>query len=162
MLLLDEDSVEAEGMPADEKNRRAMCAGSLKLLCALQKASGAPEQERPRQRDYIVIQPVEANPFSIKCNLAWNVVESVARDFGIDPIEMTGKSRRKRLVHARSVVAMLLKQRGWSYPRIARAIGRGDHSTALYAVETFDIYAKHNVEVRESYHRHLGLMAVAA
>lgn len=81
------------------------------------------------------------------------LVADVADDFGVGLGELTGEGRRKNLVDARSVVVRILAERGWSSPRIARLIGRRDHSTILNLRDNFPIYAARNVTVAWSYER---------
>jgi chromosomal replication initiation ATPase DnaA len=66
---------------------------------------------------------------------------------GCSPEELCGESRRHRLVQVRSLVATVLKERGWSYPRISRALGRRDHSTAMHACRQVDVYLKINPDL---------------
>lgn len=45
-----------------------------------------------------------------------------------------GKSATKKVREARYAISHVMKERhGWSYPRIARALGFRNHSSALYA-----------------------------
>lgn len=117
-----------------------------------------------RQRDYIILLPTKPaksttlGDFPVSVGLARRLINSVARDFEVTPEEMVGERRHKHLVLARSVVAVLLKRRGWSYPRIARAIGRNDHTTVINAVRQFDIYQSQDDRVSESYQRHLMML----
>lgn len=114
-----------------------------------------------RTKDYIVIETPLCNPF-LGAFMADNLVKSVARDFKLTAHDIRSDRRFKGLVHARAVIARILKERGWSYPRTARAIGRGDHSTAMNSVDKFTIYARENPLVQQSYDRHARLMREAA
>lgn len=119
-----------------------------------------PEPQPERERDYIIIETTPSNPF-VGPFMASNLVKSVAQDFRFSVDEMCGERRHKPFVHARAVVARILKERGWSYPRIAHAIGRADHTTVINAVEKFDIYVRANPQVQQSYDRLSALMREA-
>lgn len=86
--------------------------------------------------------------------LGTDVVRSVAYDFGFTVGQLKSGDRSKALVDARAVVSRILRDRGLSYPEIARALGRNDHSTPINSVAKFDIYAKRNPTVMASYERH--------
>lgn len=77
----------------------------------------------------------------------------VADMFGLTADELTGPSRKSVNVNARAVVARILRDRGISYPRIGRLIGRTDHSTAIHIVSNFDVYCRRDPRVALAYHR---------
>lgn len=63
-----------------------------------------------------------------------HIVEHVCQALAVDPTEFAGKGRHKRVVFARSVAAVLARQlTTQSFPEIARAMGRGNHSTIITA-----------------------------
>lgn len=86
------------------------------------------------------------------------LVDSVGGDFQLSPKSMRGPSRFKCMFHARSVVVKLLREQGWSYPRIGRALGGRDHSTVINAHHMFETYAQRDPRVLESYMRHRDMM----
>lgn len=62
------------------------------------------------------------------------IVEHVCKSLHVDLGEFAGKGRHKRVVFARSVVAHLSRQMTTqSFPEIARAMGRTNHSTIITA-----------------------------
>ena len=64
------------------------------------------------------------------------IVEEVGLRCGIPPEQITGSSRHKRVVLARSLSAYLARQlTTLSYPEIARALGKSNHSTIHAAVK---------------------------
>lgn len=79
------------------------------------------------------------------------IVMAVATDFGLPFAEIVGRGRHRPLIHARAVIARLLRARGMSYPRIGHFIGGRDHSTILNLLENFDIYERMNATVGLSY-----------
>ena len=114
-----------------------------------------------RKRDFININRGTIRKdlvFKPAPGLADRLVKSVADDFGISVAELRGKGRQRYLVAARSVVTKLLRARGWSYPQIAPAIGRSDHSTTINQCRKFDYYAKVMPIVRESYQQHIAML----
>lgn len=86
------------------------------------------------------------------------LVDSVGEDFQLSPKSMRGPSRFKCMFHARSVVVKLLREQGWSYPRIGRALGGRDHSTVINSHAMFETYAQRDSRVLESYMRHRDMM----
>lgn len=77
---------------------------------------------------------------------ATQIREAVALGFGTNVKDMLSESRTKVHVAARAVVAQLLHERNpevYSLNRIAREIGRGDHSTVHNLLDTFEVRCKH-------------------
>jgi chromosomal replication initiator protein len=63
-----------------------------------------------------------------------HIVDHVCQALAVDAAEFSGKGRHKRVVFARSVAAVLARQlTTQSFPEIARAMGRGNHSTIITA-----------------------------
>lgn len=60
------------------------------------------------------------------------VLRQVCSAFGVNRRELLGSSRLGRIVLPRQVAMYLLRQAGWSLPRLARVFGR-DHATVLHA-----------------------------
>jgi chromosomal replication initiator protein len=64
------------------------------------------------------------------------IIEEVCRVLRVEAGELFGKGRHKRVVLARSVCAVLGRSlTTMSYPEIARALGRPNHSTVVTAVQ---------------------------
>lgn len=62
------------------------------------------------------------------------IIEQVCKALSVDVGEFAGKGRHKRVVFARSVCAHLCRQiTTQSFPEIARAMGRPNHSTVITA-----------------------------
>ena len=61
-----------------------------------------------------------------------DVVQVVADAWGVEPIEIMGRTRVRPIVDARSVACYLLRENGWTWMAIARPFGR-DHSTIIAA-----------------------------
>jgi len=72
------------------------------------------------------------------------LIQVVADAFNISYGELIGDGRSRRYVEARAIVIQVLRERGWSYPRIGKLLGGRDHSTIIHAWDTFDIHAKRN------------------
>lgn len=109
-----------------------------------------------------VIPQDSGNPFLCLHQLAGKLTESVLWDFGISKADLLGKSRKAKLVDARGVIAALLRRTGRrSYPEIARAVGRNDHSTAINLVSKIDWFCQRNPVAKESYEHHLALLEEA-
>ena len=56
------------------------------------------------------------------------VQAAVARIFDLPCADIVGPSRKARLVDARSVIAYILTERGWTYPEVGELLNR-DAST---------------------------------
>ncbi len=64
------------------------------------------------------------------------VLEVVCREFGIDPQELTGRSRRGDIVPIRQIAMYAARDlTGEPWARIAQAFGRNDHTTVLHAYQ---------------------------
>ncbi len=65
------------------------------------------------------------------------LMASVARIFDVQCIELVGPSRKARLTDARSVIAYVLMQRGWTASMVGELITR-DHQTARHLAERIE------------------------
>jgi Bacterial dnaA protein helix-turn-helix len=63
-----------------------------------------------------------------------DVLRAVSLRTGVSKAAIVGPSRVKHIVAARHEVARGLRAIGWSYPAIARMLGRVDHSSAIHMV----------------------------
>lgn len=67
------------------------------------------------------------------------IVAEVCRELSVDMADFMGKGRHKRVVLARSLVASLSRKlTTMSFPEIARAMGRSNHSTIITAQRRID------------------------
>lgn len=64
------------------------------------------------------------------------VVVDVAEEHRVSPEDIAGRSRLAHVVRARHEVWRRMRDRGWSYPAIARA-ARVDHTSVQSAVKSF-------------------------
>jgi len=103
-----------------------------------------PEPEAPREP-----QPVPDAGFDVRI-----LIDRVAKSFGITHGELVGDCRRKVFVDARSVVVAVLRERGWSYPRIGKALNHSEHSSAIHSFSMFATYAKRNPLVAKCFDRY--------
>ena len=60
-----------------------------------------------------------------------DAVQAAARVFDVTRQEILGADRCHRLCRARWAVMVALRQRGYSLPRIGRALGDRDHTTVM-------------------------------
>lgn len=68
-----------------------------------------------------------------------NVVEKTAKYFAIDMDEILGPKRDKDVVVPRQVAMYLLRSElHMSYPKVARELGRKDHTTAIHSVDKIE------------------------
>ncbi len=63
------------------------------------------------------------------------VLDAVAEQFWLTPVEVVSNCRRKDLAEARHVASWIMHRRlGVSLPQVAALLGRRDHTTALNSV----------------------------
>lgn len=65
----------------------------------------------------------------------YGLQELAAQIFGVPVPRLLGKCRSDRLARARFALMLVYFEMGWSYPRIANAVGRSDHKTAIHGVK---------------------------
>lgn len=63
-----------------------------------------------------------------------DALAEAAERHGVRRPEIRGRSRVARIVKARDEAALLMHQRGLSYPQIGARLGGRDHSTIIAAV----------------------------
>jgi chromosomal replication initiator protein len=64
------------------------------------------------------------------------IITQTCRYLSVDPMDLSGRTRHKRVVLARSVITHLARQfTTMSFPEIARALGRPNHSTVITAYQ---------------------------
>lgn len=145
---------------------RAMRAGSLKLLRAIQAARGefdTPEQpEKPKRPanflSLVEIRPPSAPPPGEAAGSA--IVRMVAEAFHLTTADLKGQNRSGYVVRARSVATKLLFEMTWqdgsrrfSYPQIGALLGGRDHSTIIHSHRMFPDYAKRYPFIEQVYER---------
>lgn len=79
------------------------------------------------------------------------LIKLVAAHFNMTAAEVTGPARGRRYVHVRSLISMLLRQRGMSTPRIGYFLGGRDHSSIINCIAKFDIYCAANRSLRPAF-----------
>ncbi len=76
---------------------------------------------------------VDARPQPVSVQ---RVLEAVCQEFGIEPQELTGRSRRGDIVPIRQIAMYAARDlTGEPWARIAQAFGRNDHTTILHAYQ---------------------------
>lgn len=76
-----------------------------------------------------------------------HLIEQVAAYYSLDPRDLVGHNRSKRLVRARHVCFYVMRKRfGLSYPQIGQIMHR-DHSTVIYAVEKMWLDIETNMQI---------------
>ena len=82
-----------------------------------------------------------------------DLLEQVADYYHVSVAEIKGEGRGSTLVCGRSVIARIMRERGCSYPRIARMLGRRDHTSIMHLCKTFDDRAQKYPEITTLYLR---------
>ena len=72
-------------------------------------------------------------------------ISRAAEHHGVTVAEIKGRSRLGHVVAARQDVFLALREAGWSFPRIGRAMGR-DHSTVMHGVARALVVSGHSVD----------------
>ncbi|MBR3180498.1 chromosomal replication initiator protein DnaA [Candidatus Saccharibacteria bacterium] len=81
---------------------------------------------------------------------ARQVVEKVAKYYGLTVVEMTGKSRVANIKTARQVAMYLLsKELGMSTTKIAPEVGVKDHTTVMNGIKKIENDQKTNLQLRD-------------
>jgi len=63
-----------------------------------------------------------------------DVIKTVAEAFGIEPADLTNRSRKQEVVEPRQITMYLLRDiLKLSYPHIGEKLGKRDHTTAIHA-----------------------------
>jgi chromosomal replication initiation ATPase DnaA len=75
------------------------------------------------------------------------IIIVVCRTLGIEPCELGGRCRHKRVVLGREIVTVLAREyTRLSFPEIARAMGKWSHSTFVEAAQRFTKQVDRTVE----------------
>lgn len=58
--------------------------------------------------------------------------------YGVSPTEVLSDCRKRKLLPVRVEMIHLLRERGWSFPKIGKVLGR-DHSSVLHLYHTYNV-----------------------
>lgn len=81
--------------------------------------------------------------------LAGDLVKATAAVCGLTYNDLVGKGRSREFTHARAIVIRILRNRGWSYPRIGKQLGDRDHTTIMHSYESWAVYVRLDPSVAE-------------
>jgi len=80
---------------------------------------------------------------------AGEILERVARHFGLEPQQLTGRSRKREIARPRQIVMYLVREEtDASLPQIGELLGGRDHSTILYGCDRVAELLEEDVELR--------------
>ncbi len=80
---------------------------------------------------------------------AGEILERVARHFGLQPRQLTGRSRKRDIARPRQIVMYLVREEtDASLPQIGELLGGRDHSTILYGCDRVAELLEEDVELR--------------
>ncbi len=125
--------------------------GALNQLIAICEMRGVePDAE-------IVLELLNANNSRPKHINAHQIIERISKHFQVPLVDLLGPKRDKDIVVPRQIAMYILRSElHLSFPKIARELGRKDHTTAIHSVEkiaqeiTFDaIMRQHISEIKE-------------
>lgn len=77
------------------------------------------------------------------------MIAKVAHVLGVTEGDILGQGHQRRLVEARSVIALALRRRGYSLPQIGHRLGR-EHTSIGNILDNFTVYAARNPKVAEA------------
>ena len=81
---------------------------------------------------------------------AKQIVDKTARFFQLTPDDICSARRDKHIVVPRQIAMYLLRSElHFSFPKIARELGRKDHTTAIHSVEKIESAQKLDITIRE-------------
>lgn len=84
-----------------------------------------------------------------KCASDWEIIYTVCESFGVTPDDFFGDGRHNQTVLARSAAAVLFRElTDKSYPEIAVAMGRPNHSSIVTAANRWRETYQHTNENR--------------
>lgn len=79
------------------------------------------------------------------------VIERIAKHFQISQEDIIGPKRDKDIVVPRQIAMYMLRSElHLSYPKIAKELGRKDHTTAMHSVEKIDKEMKFDADIRQA------------
>jgi chromosomal replication initiator protein len=82
---------------------------------------------------------------------ASDLIDYVARYFGIPRAQIIGDVRAKEVVIPRHIVMAILRTRGLSYPAIGRIMGGRDHSSVIHACKTLPDRVRRDGELMDAW-----------
>ena len=78
-----------------------------------------------------------------------DIMEAVARHYGLSADDLVGDKRHPQLVLARQIAMYACRRHlGLSYPELGRAFGGRDHSTVIHAVKKIEKILVNDKNVR--------------
>lgn len=80
------------------------------------------------------------------------ILREAFRLFGIAPKDICGKSRHAFLLPVRFACYKAMRERGWSFPMIGRAMKR-HHTSIMHGVDRAEYMASRNPRYAEKVHR---------
>jgi len=81
-------------------------------------------------------------------------IHQVAWLLNVSVENMRSRKRVRKFAEARGLVVRLLRERAplaYSFPRLAKMLGRKDHSTMVHSWQSFDVFVKRNPRVFDAY-----------
>ena len=120
-------------------SKREAIRASARLRDSIRHAAGL----HPFDRATIRHIPIRIGDLTDHKAGTWmGVVRDVSRFCGVPVEQITGSdgdaSRKARHVRARALVALILRNRGFSYPRIGQWLGGRHHATLINAVRRIE------------------------
>ena len=108
---------------AREANRREVLRRKLEQEKAVREAARRVDMEK-------ALRTILETPPTNRPRLGTEVIRQVAEMFKMEPSDIIGKDRHEIYIDARCAVALIMRERGLSYPQIGRFMER-DHSTVI-------------------------------
>lgn len=110
----------------DPSGNRSLGSGAINLLTIERALGSASGQESGKPAQGVAGRPVRID----------TIITQTCRYLSVDPSDLSARTRHKRVVLARAVITHLARQyTTMSFPEIARALGRPNHSTVITAYQ---------------------------
>lgn len=93
------------------------------------------EPEPPPAPEVVWVDPL---PNVAACIEVKRKILDILEEHNMSWKEAMSRTRTPRHLAVRTQVYLMLKERGWSYPRIGRLCGKRDHTTVLHSVRLYE------------------------
>lgn len=90
------------------------------------------------------------------------LIKEAAKRYNTTVASVLSESRARNETTARHLVAVILRDTGWNYEDIAKALNRTDHTTSIYAVKRIRGLIQYEEDTRANYMELMQLYAADA
>ena len=110
----------------------------IRVLAPEPAPAAAPEPPPPPEPEPEPPPPVDPLP-GVMCSLETKrAIVAVLEQHNMSWAQVVGRTNKNPHVFARADVYILLRERGWSFPRIGALVGGRDHTTIINSVQRYN------------------------